>query len=150
MLTIAHTVFCPSPSRRVRNSIDHASTPPISAVPPSTTPSIPLKAERPTTPNRRASLSKTPVSASKMKGTKGNNAGIAIGSVDKILSHEVNGFENAIGSPMSMEGDSSTIMQADLLTLSDPPGSLMASQEVSGVWVGRCGCVEVGRGGSSS
>ena len=76
-----------------------------------------------------------------MKGPKGSNAGIAIGSVDKILSHEVDGFENAIGSPMSMEGDSSTIMQADLLTF---------SREVSGVWVGRCGCVEGGRGGSSS
>lgn len=78
-----------------------------------------------------------------MKGPKGNSAGIAIGSVDKILSHEVDGFENAIGSPMSMEGDSSTIMQADLLTL-------MASREVSGARVGRCGCVEGGRGGSSS
>ena len=141
-----HTIPSPSPGRRVRNSVDHASTPPISAVAPTTAPSIPLKAERPTTPNRRPSLPKTPVSAAKGRITKGS---IAIGSVDKILAHEVDGFENAIGSPMSMDGDpTSNIMQTDLLTLiggSDPTGPLMASREVSvwcvGVWLGRYGWV---------
>ena len=82
------------------------------------TPTTPAKVlgERPTTPKHRPSLSnsKSPNSATRGKGRgrKESDVGIGLGSVDKVL-HEVDGLDNAVNSPMSMDGDPNGSLSMD-------------------------------------
>ena len=116
---IVHTIECafidlwlpsfPSPLR-------YSGTHPTSThTPTSTTPAMVL-GERPTTPKRRPSLSnsKSPSSTirGKGRGRKDSDVGIGLGSVDKVL-HEVDGLDNAVSSPMSMDGDPNGSLSMD-------------------------------------
>ena len=48
----------------------------------------------------------------KGRGRKESDVGIGLGSVDKVL-HEVDGLDNAVNSPMSMDGDPNGSLSMD-------------------------------------